>query len=303
MNQGLREINFATLSTSTSGKEFRYSTDTSGGVSRRTSAGMSTVGGGGSVSMSSPSRRRVSRNDFAGLGAQKSGGSPGSAGSKTPPPTDKSKYKKVTTSVHKKQTIAHSFVTEINELVEQIRGTRSHFVQCIKCAFEDRPNVYEAALVAQQLRYCSCMKTIEAVRNDLSLSMPYRSFVDEYSCLLYMVRRCAMTAAILDALKVLRCRRKHKHSLKVAVLGLVEIIPTIGAILGQIEHNPSFIKADQHCYDGFQFLASSLKFSVEYLEFLESLKRSTINIIATRVSELIDFSDRMCSALESQIVS
>mmetsp|Transcript_22181 Transcript_22181/g.37559 ORF Transcript_22181/g.37559 Transcript_22181/m.37559 type:complete len:931 (-) Transcript_22181:748-3540(-) len=270
MNQGLREINFATLSTSNSGKEFRFSTNNSGSVRR--------VSGGSSVA--SPSRR--TRSDFVGTNGTRKTGSPGSIGSKTPPPSDKNKYKKVKTSVHKKQTIAHSFVTEINELVGQIRGTRSHFLQCVKSSYEDKPDVYEAGLVAQQLQYCSCMKSIEAVQNDVSLSMPYSAFISEYSSLLYMIGK-RLSAPVYDALRVLKVKPRHKQSLRVAVMGMVEIIPIIGAILGQIEHNPSFIKSNQHCYDGVEFSTSSLKFSAEYLNYLEALKRSTISIIATRV--------------------
>lgn len=277
LNQGLREINFATLSTSNSGKEFRFSTNNAGGARR--------VSGGSSVA-ASPSRRRTSRSDFIGSSGARKTGSPGSIGSKTPPPSDKSKFKKVKTSVHKKQTIAHSFVTEINELVGQIRGTRSHFMQCIKSSYEDKPDVYEAGLVAQQLQYCSCMKSIEAIQNDLSLCMSYSAFISEYSCLLYMAGKCPMSAPVFKTFVLLKTKPKHKHSLKAAVMGMVEIIPTIGAILGQIEHNPSFVKSSQHCYDGFEFLSTSMKFSAEYLEFLEALKRSTISIIATRVRAL-----------------
>ena len=269
LNQGLREINFATLSTSKS----RVSTDTTGGGARRTSSGSSVV---------SPSRTQSRRTSTNGSLA-------GSVNSKTPSRSDKSKYKKVKTSVHKKHPIAETFMTEINELVSQMRDTQSHFLQCIKCSYEDSPEVYESTLVVQQLRYCSCLKSIAALQQDMSLCMPYQSFVAEYSCLLYMAGKCPLTRLAFEALQVLQTKPKNKHVQKQAVLSMVEIIPTIGAIVGQIENNPSFVQpiSDQHCYDGFIFLDTSLRFSAEYLELLESLKRSTINVIATRVSSII----------------
>ena len=274
MNQGLREINFATLSTSNSGKDFRFSTDNTGGSTRRVSTGSSA----NSPSRSNTKKRLSSRHHHDG------NGSPGSIGSKTPPRSDKTKYKKVKTSVHKKQPIAHSFMTEINELLSQIRMTGSHFIQCIKCTHDYNPDVYESGLVSQQLRYSACMQSIEALQNDLSLSISYKSFISEYSCLLYVTGKCHMTNIVYNGLQVLKAKPKNSRTLRLTALSLVEIIPIVGAILGQIEDNPFFVLSDQHCYDGLQILETSMKFSAEYLEYVESLKRSTIHIIVTRVS-------------------
>jgi myosin heavy subunit len=277
MNQGLREINFATLSTSNSGREFRYSTDNTGSGSRRLSSGSNAH----SPIRSNGKRRLSSRHQ-----PDQVAGSPGSIGSKTPPRNDKNKYKKVKTSVHKKQPIAQTFMTEINELLSQIQTTRSHFVQCIKCNYDYNPDAYESGLVAQQLRYSACMESIKAIQNDLSLSMTYSSFISEFSCLLYMAGKCPMTKGVYNGLKALKGNPRNKRNLRLTVMSMVEIIPTIGAILAEIENNPFFIRSDKHCYDGIEFKDTLLKFSVEYLEYVESLKRSTIHTIATRLQRI-----------------
>jgi hypothetical protein len=273
MNQGLREINFATLSTSISGKEFRYSTDNTGAGSRRLSAGSNAHS-----PMRGNGRRLSSRHHGT--------GSPGSIGSKTPPRDDKHKYKKVKTSVHKKQPIAQTFMTEINELLSQIRKTRSHFVQCIKCNHDYNPDAYEYGLVSQQLRYSACLPSIQAIQNDLSLSMSYRAFISEFRCLLYVAGKCPMTKGVNNCLQALEVHPKNRRKQRLAVMNLVEIIPVIGAILGDIENNPFFVRPDQHCFNGIEFSDTMLKFSVNYLEYIQSLKRSTTHMIVTRLQRI-----------------
>ena len=80
----------------------------------------------------------------------------------------------------KRPTVGGQFTSQLTDLRRRIDLTAPHYVRCLKPNQSLRPNEFDKAMIADQLRYAGVLEAIRVSRVGYSQRYSHSSFVDRY---------------------------------------------------------------------------------------------------------------------------
>ena len=80
----------------------------------------------------------------------------------------------------KRPTVGSQFSSQLTELRRRIDNTKPHYIRCLKPNQSLKPDDFEAAMVADQLRYAGVLEAIRVSRVGYSQRYAHNSFVERY---------------------------------------------------------------------------------------------------------------------------
>ena len=80
-------------------------------------------------------------------------------------------------------TLGTAFKTSLHTLLRKLQETNPHFIRCLKPNNEKRPDMYDADLVLEQLRYTGTLETMEIRLQGYPYNDTFKGFYDKYRIL------------------------------------------------------------------------------------------------------------------------
>ena len=80
----------------------------------------------------------------------------------------------------KRPTVGSQFSSQLTDLRRRIDNTKPHYIRCLKPNQSLKPDDFEAAMVADQLRYAGVLEAIRVSRVGYSQRYSHESFVERY---------------------------------------------------------------------------------------------------------------------------
>jgi myosin heavy subunit len=84
------------------------------------------------------------------------------------------------TKAKKRPTVASQFSSQLTDLRNRIEKTNPHYVRCLKPNQSLKPNEFDSAMIADQLRYAGVLEAIRVSRVGYSQRYTKKHFLDRY---------------------------------------------------------------------------------------------------------------------------
>jgi myosin heavy subunit len=130
----------------------------------------------------------------------------------------------------RQQTVLSQFTKQLQELMDSVKTTRSHFIRCIKPNVLMSPDSYDCGLVMSQLRCGGVLGAVQVFRAGFPNRFDFSYFVTKYSSFAFV---CGQNSLTKDFYKLRRraTATAHDSFWRAACTALLTIVPMADAIL------------------------------------------------------------------------
>jgi myosin V len=193
----------------------------------------------------------------------------------------------------KKPTVAKQFTTQLKQLVSTIRGTRSHFIRCIKPNDKLSSGLLNPAMVVDQLRCGGAIGAVQVFRAGLPNRMSFEEFSRRYGVLL-CVSGVAGPTRKMARWKLLADEIRDESLWRATAIEVLKNMRLFAALLDLIDNQVSGDGIDLS--KGLQMGKSRLFMSAVVYEYIETLYNRAVVMMVTRLQRRMRI---RCSSITS----
>ena len=180
-------------------------------------------------------------------------------------------------SVGKKtSTVSSQFCKQLQQLIDKIRSTRSHFIRCIKPNNSIAPSSFDSRMVLSQLRCGGALEAIQVFRAGFPNRMDFATFVSRFSAFVIVCGNNAITRDVYRSLAEAR-RTGLERRWRTAAAKLIDIVALTDTILHIIDNTSPDLAIN--IYEGLQLGKTQVFLRAPVYEFLESLQVRSLTMV------------------------
>jgi myosin heavy subunit len=184
--------------------------------------------------------------------------------------------------------LALQFSKQLQDLIDSIRLTKSHFIRCFKPNSLMLPNNFNTQMMKQQLKASGALEAIEVFFLGYPNRVTFQNFVNRYSSIVAVI---GSSSPIFE--KVCDCILEARQSgllevWKLAASKLVKIIPIIENVFYMLEsqsRDMQNIKAADF-NNGMKLGKTQIFLKSKIYDYLEEMNERAIHMFITRIQRL-----------------
>jgi myosin V len=181
-------------------------------------------------------------------------------------------------------TMASQLRKNLQNLMDKIRLTRSHFIRCVKPNSALSSNSFDYMMAMKQLRCGGALDTLQVFRTGFSNRMEMQFFVTRYALFLTSCGFNALTRRFVDFLKLSRQTGSGRHW-KSAALYLIDMLPVTSLIInwlyyGEHDRAQGIALTKDVVHHGLQVGRGQIFCRAHIYESLEVMRRMALDNVA-----------------------